>query len=161
VNTQKSIEKSRPSSVATGQTPETYLGYERGERFANARDFKADTPIDYALPSVLANGEWGLGGNWQINNESSQALASGATLRINYTARDVYLVLSGQPGGVVSVSAEGTASAFGGDVNPLNGQLIIDSARLYNIVTSDGSHNGTVNIVLPAGVTAHAFTFGS
>jgi len=157
----KPIEKSSsPSATKDGQTPETYLGYSRGERLANAKEFKADQAVEYRLITNLGKNEWSLGGKWQINDESSQALNDGSKLSLNYSAREVYLVMSGPPGTHVTVSVEGLQKPGGIDVNTSN-QVKLDGARLYKIVSTDSFMNKNLLLTFPAGVTVNAFTFGS
>ncbi len=157
----KPIEKqSSTPSTQRGQTPETYLGHKRGERFANAKEFKADRPVNYTLAEKPSKNEWSLGGNWQMNDESSQALKDNAKLSFNYSAREVYLVMSGPPGALVNVSVNGIQKPGGADVNS-NSQVVIDGARLYKIVRTDTFMNKTLTLTLPAGVTVNAFTFGN
>jgi len=154
------IEKQSNPTTQNGQTPETYLGYERAERFANALEFKAGQPVDYNLVTDLTRNTWSLGGKWQVNDESSQTLSEGSKLSLNYSAREVYLVMSGPSGALVTVSVEGLQSPGGTDVNESN-QVKMDGARLYKIVNTDSFTNRKLLLTLPAGVTVNAFTFGS
>lgn len=157
---QDKLEQDTASRAANGQTPETYLGYERGERFANANEFAQNKVVTYNLVPRLAKNQWSLGGNWQINDESSQAQANGAQLAINFTAGEVYLVMSGSPGSKIKVSVDGTEKPGGADVNTTN-EVTIDTARLYKIVNADGVlSNKQLTLTFPAGVTVNAFTFG-
>jgi cytochrome c biogenesis protein CcdA/thiol-disulfide isomerase/thioredoxin len=143
-----------------GQTPETYLGYERAERFANATQFVADKPVDYTLMDQLEEHEWSLGGQWQINDESSQSLTDDSKLRINFSAKEVYVVMSGAPGTLVRVSVDGLDSPGGVDVNAQS-QVKLDGARLYKIVNADNyMTKKQLTLTIPTGVTVNAFTFG-
>jgi cytochrome c biogenesis protein CcdA/thiol-disulfide isomerase/thioredoxin len=156
------IEANRTTGpINRGQTPETYLGYARAERFANSNQFVADKPIEYSLRSQLANNEWSLGGKWQINDESSQSLASSTKLSINFSGKEVYLVMSGPPGSSVAVSVDGLSKPGGSDIDT-KGQVNIDGARLYKIVnTGQYMTNKKLTLTFPIGVTVNAFTFGS
>ena len=73
------------------QSPETYLGTDR-----RANMVRPDAP--------LATNEWSLDGQW---SEQEESITSGrsATLRYNFSARDVYLVLGGS--GTISVRVDG------------------------------------------------------
>lgn len=157
---QDKLEQNISPQSANGQTPETYLGYERGERFANANQFVQDKVASYSLAPQLDNHQWSLGGDWQINDESSQSQANGAQLAINFTAGEVYLVMSGSPGSKVKVAVEGVEKPGGADVNA-SSEVIIDTARLYKIVNTNGVlSNKRLTLTFPAGVTVNAFTFG-
>lgn len=154
------VDRSINSSVR-GQTPETYLGYERAERFANTDQFVANKPISYTLANTFKENEWSLGGQWQINDESSQSLSNESRLSFNFSGKEVYLVMSGPPGALVGVSVDGQSSPGGADVN-LKNQVTINGARLYKIVNLDKYMTGKkLTLTFPTGVTVNAFTFGS
>lgn len=154
------IERNASSSLR-GQTPETYLGFGRAERFANADQFVANKPVDYGLVNDLKEHEWSLGGQWQINDESSQSLADNTKLDINFSGKEVYLVMSGRPGALVGVSVAGLDKPGGEDVNA-QGKVSLNGARLYKLVKADEFlKNRRLTITFPAGVTVNAFTFGS
>jgi cytochrome c biogenesis protein CcdA/thiol-disulfide isomerase/thioredoxin len=154
------VDRSINSSVR-GQTPETYLGYERAERFANTDQFVADKPVSYTLANTLKENEWSLGGQWQINDESSQSLSNESRLSFNFSGKEVYLVMSGPPGALVGVSVDGQSSPGGADVNSKN-HVSINGARLYKIVNLDKYMTGKkLTLTFPIGVTVNAFTFGS
>ncbi|MBP6037819.1 MAG: cytochrome c biogenesis protein DipZ [Candidatus Saccharimonas sp.] len=147
-------------SVADSQTPETYLGFERFERFANVDQVIHNKIVNYTLADGLEEHNWSLGGQWQINDESSQSLSDNSQLRINFSGKEVYLVMSGQPGARIGVSVEGLANPGGIDVNT-EGQVIIDGPRLYKIVHGDNYlANRQLTLTIPTGTTVNAFTFG-
>ncbi len=156
----ESITKSSQTKQASGQTPETYLSSSRGERFANTNQFKADEIVKYSLKDNLSLNQWSLGGDWSIGKESSLS-SGGAQLQINYSAREVYLVMSGPAGAKVGVSVDGIDRPGGTDLNQQN-QVTLDSARLYTIVSTDKFlKDKRLTLTFPPGVTVNAFTFGS
>jgi cytochrome c biogenesis protein CcdA/thiol-disulfide isomerase/thioredoxin len=148
------------TSSTRGQTPETYLGYERAENFYNVDQFIASKPVNYSLSTSLSSNEWTLGRLWQINDESSQSLEPNAKLEIKYSAKEVYLVMSGPPGSQVSVALKDATLPAGADV--VNGNTVtIDGPRLYKLVQSDSFlKNATLQLTFPTGITINAFTFG-
>lgn len=154
------LEKNVSSQAVSGQTPETYLGYARGERFYNASQFVADEVVEYSIAESLQEHQWSLGGSWQVNDESSQSNSDASSLAINFTAGKVYLVMSGPAGAEVGVVVEGLSSPGGKDVGS-NGTVSIDTARLYELVNTDSLLENTKLVLsIPAGVTVNAFTFG-
>src|SRR5262249_3438728 len=50
------------------KSPETYIGYARGERFVSPGGVREDKPNLYRTGSLPANG-WGLSGVWTIGQE--------------------------------------------------------------------------------------------
>lgn len=140
-------------------TPETYLGYKRAGNFSNTNEFKADTPVKYQFTSKLEPNSWSLDGNWQVNDESIQALGNSSKLKLNFTAREVYLVMSGQPGSQIMVDYGGLNNVAGGDVK--SNAITLDSARLYKLIKAPNLlKEQQITLTLPAGASLNAFTFG-
>jgi thiol-disulfide isomerase/thioredoxin len=75
------------------QTPETYLGYGRSERFAPA-DGATPDPRAYELPERLRVNHWALAGDWAIGRENVVLDHPGGSIAFRFHARDVHLVLS-------------------------------------------------------------------
>jgi len=158
------IKGSTAPPISSNQTPETYLGYERGERFAGAAEYQADQIVDYTLKDKLTSGQWSLGGKWTIGATQTTSDASGAVLRIKFSAKEVYLVMEGD-GSLASLKLNGdpvTADNFGGDDVDRDGHIKVDEPRLYKLIKSpDFIEDGVLDITLPEGVVVNAFTFGS
>lgn len=147
--------------VTSGQTPETYLGYDK------ATSFLGNQPLalgSYTFtPTTVYPDTWTLGGVWNVSNQTITAV-SNATLDINVSARDVYLV-----GGTSSIKKVGVrlngmpisqTNAAGGDVQ--NSLLTVSMPQLYKIVHAPAfTHNMTIELSVPAGVSLDSFTFGS
>ena len=90
-------------------SPETYVGYERAEKFVSPGGALHDQPKSYAAPSSLALNEWALTGNWRIEGEKATALSANASIVFRFHARDLHLVLgylewTGSPPSPVSAS---------------------------------------------------------
>ncbi|CAN5151552.1 cytochrome c biogenesis protein DipZ [soil metagenome] len=153
-----SLEKEATLSTSSKQTPETYLGYERGERFANASDFKADAIVTYHFSETLSPQSWALDGSWEVSKEESTSKADGAKLRYQYSARDVYLVITGAAGSTITSTVNGRAST-GSDV--IGGKVTLSTPRLYHLVAHEKFlENQLLELTFPAGVSVHALTFG-
>jgi cytochrome c biogenesis protein CcdA/thiol-disulfide isomerase/thioredoxin len=147
-----------------GQTPETYLSYERGERFANANQFKADTTVHYTAAAQPGEHVWTIGGNWNVGAKQSVSTGDGSNLKIQFSAKDVYLVMSGPTDKPVTLTLNGepvTPSAAGGEDVDDNGQVHLDGARLYKLIALPTfAQNQILDIHVPKGTTINAFTFG-
>lgn len=124
-----------PGYQVYSKTPETYLG--------NART------------NFLAQ----LQGSWDVQAEYARA-SSGATLTLNFEAKDVYLVMN--PVGKsakVKVLVDGQPQFFGDDNK--NGIVTVDEDRLYNLVKLPDPGKHTLKLEFDDGeVDAFAFTFG-
>ena len=146
-----------------GQTPETYLGYARADRFAND-GLKRDSIADYKLPDIVAPNHWALDGRWQSDGEKIVAAASNARLQLNFSAKKVFLVMgtaNGQPvSATVRLNASEPADKAGADAPA--GKITVDQHRLYEIVNQGAMANGVVEIIADQpGLEAYAFTFGN
>ena len=76
------------------QSPETYVGYERGEHFASRGDVAYDERHVYAVPDRLGRNEWALDGEWTVGREMAVAEAPGARIVYRFHARDAHLILA-------------------------------------------------------------------
>ena len=75
-------------------TPETYLGYGRGERFASAEEAAPNEARAYELPERLRSNQWALAGVWTIGRENVVLEEAGGSIAFQFDARDAHLVLS-------------------------------------------------------------------
>jgi thiol-disulfide isomerase/thioredoxin len=147
------------------RSPETYLGYARGERFASPGDAVGGGPGRYAMPETLGTNMWALEGEWTIRPDAVHAEAGGR-LAYRFDARDVHLVLAPPAPDVevrfrVLVDGEPPGASAGDDVDEQGGG-IVSLPRLYGLVRQAGRvEERTVEIAFDdPGVEAYAFTFG-
>ena len=85
-------------------SPETYVGYGRGDNFASG-PAHPDKRAAYETPYPLQPNQWGLTGRWTIGEESSVLDAAGGKITFRFHARDLHLVLG--PGRTASRCASG------------------------------------------------------
>jgi thiol-disulfide isomerase/thioredoxin len=148
------------------RSPETYVGYGRGERFASPGRVAEDVVHTYRVPDRLARNDWGLAGSWSVGPESALLEAAGGRIAFRFHSRDLHLVLGpGKDGRPVrfKVRLEGVApgEAHGSDVAP-DGSGEIREPRLYQLVrqgTPVGDRTFEIEFESP-GVRAFVFTFG-
>jgi thiol-disulfide isomerase/thioredoxin len=139
------------------RTPETYLGYERSERF--------DEPRGDELPAQPRSNHWALAGEWTIERGKVVLDQAGGTIACRFHARDAHLVLS--PGAReqidfrVHLDGEAPGPSHGVDVDE-DGNGLLQDGRLYQLVREhDAVRERTLEITFGApGVEAYAFTFG-
>src|SRR6266540_1141218 len=84
-------------------TPESYVGYDRADRFVGDR-LQAGRPAAYHFPATLPLHDLAFGGLWTVLGERAVA-GLGAGLRVHFQASKVYLVLGGH--GRVNVLVDG------------------------------------------------------
>jgi cytochrome c biogenesis protein CcdA/thiol-disulfide isomerase/thioredoxin len=127
-------------------TPESYLGYSRLDR--NGGDLPAkDEEHAYTFPRGLLANELAFGGVWKLEEERAMAGLS-AGLRLQYRARNVYLVLTGK--GTVDVLVDGKPERT----------VRVASDRLYTLVERQKLGDHLLELHFSPGLAAYAFTFG-
>jgi hypothetical protein len=147
------------------RTPETYLGYERGERFASPSAAAFDESRVYEVPEPLRSNHWALAGEWTVGRENAVLDRAGGSIAYRFDARDAHLVLS--PGVRdpipfrVLLDGEAPGPSHGVDIDE-DGNGLLGDGRLYQLVREHDSVRGrTLEITfLDPGAEAYAFTFG-
>jgi Thioredoxin like C-terminal domain/AhpC/TSA family len=147
------------------RTPETYLGYGRGERFASPDGPAPDEARAYGLPERLGLNHWALAGEWTIGRERVALDEAGGSISFRFHARDAHLVLL--PGARepipfrVLLDGEPPGPSHGVDVDE-GGNGMLRDGRLYQLVRErDAVRERTLEITfLGPGAEAYAFTFG-
>lgn len=148
---------------ASEQTPETYLGYARAENFAGTGPVARDAQGAYRFPAALSEDEWALRGQWKVESEKIVAGEAGAALRLNFTARKVFLVLGTATGKPihVSLSLNGKAVGSQGGKDAPAGVVTVTGNTLYELIDLKNPGNGLLELESDApGLEAYAFTFG-
>ncbi|MBV8080739.1 MAG: cytochrome c biogenesis protein DipZ [Actinobacteria bacterium] len=139
----KNVPDLTPQGLAT---PESYLGYERLERFAGTT-LKKNVYAKYMFPRAVPQNELAYAGNWNVMSQRIVA-GSDARLRLHFVAQHVYLVLGGH--GTVSKLVDGMP----------RGNVRVNSYRLYTLLDLFRPEDATLELHFTPGVQAYAFTFG-
>ncbi len=147
------------------QSPETYVGYARGENFVSPGGVLQDQSHVYK-PGTPQLNQWGLAGDWTVNGESATLNDANGGIVYRFHARDLHLVLGPGPTGKLvrfKVTIDGMAPGanHGSDIDA-EGQGTVTSERLYQLLRQSGDitdHTFEIRFLDP-GVQAFAFTFG-
>jgi Thioredoxin like C-terminal domain len=145
-------------------SPETYLGYERGENFVPSGVVQDRSHV-YTAGDPRLN-EWGLSGSWTIKGEDAALDTADGAIVYRFHARDLHLVLGPAPDGKpvrfrFTIDGAAPADSRGMDVDA-DGQGIVSEQRLYQLIRQAGpirERTFEVRFLAP-GVHAYAFTFG-
>jgi thiol-disulfide isomerase/thioredoxin len=148
------------------RSPETYLGYQRGERFASPDGPALDEPRSYVVPDPLGLNQWALSGEWAVGTRACVLNGGEGSIAFRFHARDAHLIL-GPPAGEgsvqfrVLVDGKPPGAAHGLDVDE-DGRGTVVQQRLYQLIREPESiTDRTLEIsFLAPGVEAYAFTFG-
>ena len=128
-------------------TPETYLGTTKQVNYGGTEKYSAATS-SFTVPSKLAKNSFALNGGWKLGTQSITPTGSTAEIALNYTGREVQIVLAGT--GTVTYTVGGVTKTI--DVS--------GTPNAHTLVTTKNSGSGTLNVTLSAGVEAFSFTFG-
>lgn len=148
------------------QSPETYVGYARGQNFAGPQEIAADAVEKYSLPQRLNLNQWGLEGKWEVSDEHAALVSAPGSIVFRFHARDLHLVLGPGPDGKpvrfrVLLDGGAPLENHGMDIDE-NGDGVVRGYRLYQLIRQQGKvEDRTFEIqFLDPGVQAYAFTFG-
>jgi cytochrome c biogenesis protein CcdA/thiol-disulfide isomerase/thioredoxin len=154
------------TALPTGahQTQETYLGYARAEHYSGMPFLRRDEIMLYQRKPVLPENYWSLDGPWKIEREKITAQNDNAVLRLNFTARKVFLVMGTADGKPQNISLKLNGQPLGNSAGKdVHGDIItITGHTLYELVDQGTSQNGLLEISASSpGLEAYAFTFGN
>jgi len=141
---QTDVEDTTP--VAGSTTQETYLSLGHEKNYAGAATYKAGTNA-YSFPSSLPADSYALDGKWKLTFNGISA-PDGGTIRLNYHASQVRIVLSGK--GTIKYTVDGKTQV----------QKLGSFPNSYQLALTPTIEKGTVTVTIPKGVTAYSFTFG-
>ena len=153
------------ASANEDQSPETYIGYDRADNFASPGGIVEDERHVYASASLQLN-QWGLSGDWTVRSEVAVLNGVGGSIVYRFHARDLHLVLGPAADGKpirfrVTINGNAPGADHGSDTDT-DGQGVVDSQRLYQLVRQNGAIRDRTFAIefLDPGVHAYAFTFG-
>jgi len=134
-----------PESGTT--TPESYLSLGKEVNYGGKQEYASGTN-DYTYPAKLAKDSFALKGSWAIDFQNAKPVDKAGSIKLNYTASEVRMVLAGE--GTVTLTLNGKTTEIEVSGTP-------DSYRLLK--TAD-IKAGTLEVTLSPGLEAYSFTFG-
>jgi cytochrome c biogenesis protein CcdA/thiol-disulfide isomerase/thioredoxin len=141
------VEASDDGPVAGATTPETYLGNTKKVNYAGTEPYKAGAGT-YTVPDGQPADSYALAGGWDIGTQSITPTGAGSSIALNYHAKQVYIVVSGE--GMIDVVRDGRTTQL-----PVSG-----TPTLYKIVDDTEIRQGELDVKVPQGIQAYSFTFG-
>ncbi|MGH7237252.1 MAG: cytochrome c biogenesis protein DipZ, partial [Candidatus Saccharimonadales bacterium] len=149
--------------VVAGQTPETYLGANRANAYVgDPQVLPVGSTQSFNFASSLPPDAWSLSGQWQIAGDKITAGGS-SKLRINFSAKNVYLVAGSSHPSQVGVSFNGQPISQVGDAGSdvKNSQVTISQSTLYRLASFQKFTSGRLELSVPRGTDLNVFTFGN
>lgn len=148
------------------QSPETYVGYGRGEHFASPERLARDSRKTYSSPPKLTLNHWGLSGAWKVGEEGAVLETAPGKIVFRFHSRDLHLVLAPTKDATpvrFQVKLDGSVPGdnCGVDAAP-DGAGEIRRPRLYQLIRQKGPVEARTFEIefLDPGARAFVFTFG-
>ncbi|WP_243224598.1 cytochrome c biogenesis protein DipZ [Microbacterium sp. CIAB417] len=128
-------------------TRETFLGSSKDVNYGGEGRYGAGTTT-FDLPEEQPKDSFALGGTWDIATQYATPSRRGGTIRLDYRASEVRMVLAGA-GDVVVRDGQGNRRVVTVEGTP----------RSYEVLKGDDGH-GILTVDVPEGVEVYSFTFG-
>jgi cytochrome c biogenesis protein CcdA/thiol-disulfide isomerase/thioredoxin len=131
----------------TRLTPETYLGANRATNYGGDGQYRAGTAT-FSYPPALTADRFALRGRWKLDDQGATADSADAAIRLNYTAKDVYVVVGGTGTLTATQGGTTTTTAVGGP------------PTLHQVVANPAAARGQLDLQVSPGLQLFSFTFG-
>ncbi len=152
------------SSASFMQSPETYLGYARASNFQSAESLEQDKATEYHYSTFLSKDGWALQGLWEVQAERIISKAPNASLKFNFYARNIYIVMGSNDGKPkqVTVTLNGSPIEKWAGKDLVNSTVTVTDNRLYEIIELNDAEAGMLELISKdPGLLLYTFTFGS
>ena len=157
------LETVAESSMQKPITPETYLGFERADRYHPSLTIQKNKPIIYETKTNLSENQIGLHGSWIIKPECVESIENNNQLLLNFIANRVYLVMqSDRPQQLkILLDEKSVPEKYRTRDMDSEGMIMVHEPRMYEILNlKDDYARHTLTLQCPKGVHAYVFTFG-
>jgi cytochrome c biogenesis protein CcdA/thiol-disulfide isomerase/thioredoxin len=132
--------------LAGSITQETYLSVGHVKNYAGSGDYVEGTG-EFSFPAKLQPNSFALDGKWDLGYNGITTPV-GASVRLNYHASQVRIVMSGK--GTIHYTVGGKTYA----------QTLGSFPNSYELALTPRIESGTVTVTVPPGVRIYSFTFG-
>ena len=135
------------TTPAGGLTPETYFGVGKMVNYAGGGVYDKGQ-ADFTFPAALPNDTFALQGPWTLDYQGATADSDSSSIKLNYHAKNVYLVVGGT--GNLRVTRDGKTTTVPVSGPPTSRQIVggKDVAR------------GLLDVHLDQGLQVFSFTYG-
>lgn len=130
-----------------GQTPETYLSVGKVVNYAGVGTYD-QRDSTFAYPSKSPDDTFALRGPWALDYQGATSGSDDSTIRLNYNAKNVYVVVGGE--GTVTVTRDGKVTEV-----PISGP-----PTFHQIVGGQQAARGNLEVRVSKGLQVFSFTYG-
>lgn len=144
-------------------TPETYLGFERADRYSPELQIQPNQPTSYNTTTSLRNDQVGLTGVWTVRPDCIQSESDNNKISLDFIGNHVYLVMQSDNPQLLTVLLDGKPvpeKYRSRDMNK-NAKIMVHKPRMYELIDLKedyGRH--TLTLQCQKGINAYVFTFG-
>ncbi|OBG61740.1 cytochrome c biogenesis protein CcdA [Mycobacterium sp. E3339] len=135
------------SALPERTTPETYLSVGKVVNYGGNGVYDEGTTT-FAYPPNLAADRFALNGPWSLDYQGATAASNQSSIKLNYHARNVYIVVGGT--GSLTVTRGGRSVVI-----PISGP-----PTSHQIVAADHSQSETLEVRPDQGLQVYSFTYG-
>ncbi len=149
----------------TGQTtPEIYFGYKLAlpsrNYIANSEGYNPENIVSYMASESIGLNSFQMDGEWYNGMDGMKLVSESGSVYLHYYAREVNIVASNSANLNIKLDGDAISSEHAG-YDVIDGMVIVDDARLYNIVDSSNAGVHLLEISTDsAGFEIFTFTFG-
>jgi cytochrome c biogenesis protein CcdA/thiol-disulfide isomerase/thioredoxin len=135
------------TTPATDLTPETYLGVGKQVNYGGAGSYDVGAET-FTYPATLREDSFALAGPWKLDYAGATAASDASNIKLNYHAKDVYLVVGGT--GTVTATHDGAITTL-----PISGP-----PRLHQVLAGTDARRGELELHLSRGLQAFSISYG-
>lgn len=128
-------------------TPETYFGVGKVINYAGSGVYDQGSAT-FSYPPTLPADTFALSGSWSLDYQGATADSDTSTIKLNYHASNVYIVVGGT--GTITVTRHGKSTTL-----PVSGP-----PTSHQIVVGDHVAPGTLEVRASTGLQMYSFTYG-
>ena len=139
--------ESQDTTPPSDRTRETYFGVGKETNYAGSGTYDEGTAT-FEYPAALPDDTFALSGPWMLDYQGATASSDTSSIKLNYRAKKVYLVVGGT--GTVTVTRSGKTITV-----PISGP-----PTLRQIAADTDVHRGQLEVRLSQGLQAFSFTYG-
>lgn len=153
-----------PKRSAQELTPEIYLGYKRAANYSYDSHLAPNATKMFTWQRPPDHNHVSLQGQWHALADGITSKSNESQLTLNFTAGNVYLVMSAERPSVVHVKLNNKAVPQENSTIDMNdtGVVKITEARMYHLLDRlSVQQRNSITLTVPEGVTLYAFTFGA
>jgi cytochrome c biogenesis protein CcdA/thiol-disulfide isomerase/thioredoxin len=131
----------------SGLTPETYFGVGKMVNYRGGGVYD-EGRATFSYPSTMPADSFALSGPWSLDYQGATAESDNSGIRLNYRAKDVYIVVGGT--GALTVIRNGTSRML-----PISGP-----PTSHRILADDKVASGSLEVRPSRGLQIYSFTYG-